>query len=409
MITDIYFSLEQSAPPAPFPQVEWDEAAHLIEECAENLLLTNDLTTLANWLEVLPVELVLAQPRLGLYRTLLLLISGRLEEVEPTLVTLEKTLDSYYLRFPETPVAERRKLAGEIAAVRSTQAILEHNLARTLHLSDKTRVELSSTGLSWWLTSIDLYLAASYRWNKNTVAVALSLSGTLATTIASKSLSCTLKILRFMAEFYYSQQDLRLAAVTCQHLLQLAGDKEGPYEVYRGYTVILLGKIAFNWNKLSEAGQLFQQGLELGVRLNHLDLVYKGYAHLSRLKKAQGDLEKSREFMDKVEQLEKDLTYRLRYLSRSYWAGLLAALHSGSGPVAEPAGYYPKETAPRLLNRQEIEIIHLLENDFSNREIASKMIVTENTVKYHLKRIFQKLQVNDRTQAVKRSRELRLI
>lgn len=408
MITDIYYSLDQSYPTQPFGNLEWVEAACLVEECAENLLLTNELNVLSNWLEALPPVLMAARPRLALYQSLILLICGRLEEIEPKLVELEATLPDYYGKYPQTPVSERRKLAGEIAAVRSTQAILEHNLAKTLHLSDQTRAELSSSGLSWWLTSIDLYLAASYHWNKNTVAVALSLSGTLATTIASKSLSCTLKVLRFMSEFYYSQQDLRLAAVTCQHLLQLAGDKDGPHEAYRGYTVILLGKVAFKWNKLSEAGQLFGQGLEIGQRLGHLDLTYKSYSQLIRLKKAQGDLEKAREYMDRVEAIEKEQTGRLSHLSRAIRSGLLAALHTGSGQTEEPV-LYATEATTRLLNKQELEIIHMLENDFSNREIASRMIVTENTVKYHLKRIFQKLQVNDRNQAVRRSRELRLI
>lgn len=410
MITDIYYSFEQNILELPNPKFEGDKAAQLVEECAENLILTNDLNTLSNWLEGLPPDLYHSRPQLSLYKTLILLISGKLDEVEQSLANLEFILEGYYARRPDTPAADRRKLAGEIAAIRSTLAILEHNLDRTIQLSDKTRAEMTSTGTSWWLTSIDLNLAAAYRWNKNTVAVALSLSSALATTIAHNSLACTLKVLRFMSEFYYSQGDLRLAATTCQHLLQLSAskDKDARYDVYRGYTTIALGKIAFKWNKLSEACHFFQQGLEIGLRLRHLDITYKCYSHLAQLKKAQSDLEMAHEFMNEIEQLEKQQSLKLPNFNRTFRTSLLAAWRSGSTLFPEPV-YYSSPVVPRLLNNQEIEIIHLLENEFSNREIATRMIVTENTVKYHLKRIFQKLQVNDRTQAVRRSRELHLI
>ena len=45
----------------------------------------------------------------------------------------------------------------------------------------------------------------------------------------------------------------------------------------------------------------------------------------------------------------------------------------------------------------------------SNREIADKVFVSENTVKTHLSRLFDKLDARRRTQAVERGKTLRLI
>ena len=45
----------------------------------------------------------------------------------------------------------------------------------------------------------------------------------------------------------------------------------------------------------------------------------------------------------------------------------------------------------------------------SNKEIARGLQLTENTVKFHLKKVFTKLQVKRRTQAVAKARELGLI
>jgi DNA-binding CsgD family transcriptional regulator len=58
---------------------------------------------------------------------------------------------------------------------------------------------------------------------------------------------------------------------------------------------------------------------------------------------------------------------------------------------------------------REHEILGLIAAGMSNREIGEKLFVSENTVKTHSSRLFEKLSVNRRTQAVQRAKELRLI
>ncbi|MDX2217469.1 MAG: LuxR C-terminal-related transcriptional regulator [Burkholderiales bacterium] len=61
------------------------------------------------------------------------------------------------------------------------------------------------------------------------------------------------------------------------------------------------------------------------------------------------------------------------------------------------------------LTPRELEMLGLIAQGLSNREIADKVFVSENTVKTHLARIFDKLDARRRTQAVERGRALRLI
>ncbi|HLO29389.1 MAG TPA: LuxR C-terminal-related transcriptional regulator, partial [Anaerolineales bacterium] len=61
------------------------------------------------------------------------------------------------------------------------------------------------------------------------------------------------------------------------------------------------------------------------------------------------------------------------------------------------------------LSERELEVLQLLAEGLSNKEIASQLIVAPGTIKQHLKSICRKLDVHGRMQAVRRGRELKLL
>ena len=61
------------------------------------------------------------------------------------------------------------------------------------------------------------------------------------------------------------------------------------------------------------------------------------------------------------------------------------------------------------ITRRELEILELMAQGMSNREIAEKLFVSENTVKTHSSRLFDKLGARRRTQAVQFGKEMGLI
>jgi DNA-binding CsgD family transcriptional regulator len=58
---------------------------------------------------------------------------------------------------------------------------------------------------------------------------------------------------------------------------------------------------------------------------------------------------------------------------------------------------------------RELEILELIAQGLSNREIAEKLFVSENTVKTHSSRVFDKLGAKRRTQAVQLGKEFGLL
>lgn len=61
------------------------------------------------------------------------------------------------------------------------------------------------------------------------------------------------------------------------------------------------------------------------------------------------------------------------------------------------------------ITRRELEILELIARGMSNREIAEKLFVSENTVKTHSSRVFDKLGAKRRTQAVQLGKEFGLL
>lgn len=76
---------------------------------------------------------------------------------------------------------------------------------------------------------------------------------------------------------------------------------------------------------------------------------------------------------------------------------VVAGGNSLSPEAAEKLTHY---IASGKLSDREIEVLGLISQGKSNKEIADLLFVTDNTVKMHVKKILLKLRANDRTQAV---------
>jgi len=120
-----------------------------------------------------------------------------------------------------------------------------------------------------------------------------------------------------------------------------------------------------------------------------------------------------------------DYRYLVLEHSLEIYGGLVAAVFSGLGIWLGLKLTRPKEIVvvrearPFVVNRakldalgitpREHETLTLIAAGLSNREIAEKLFVSENTVKTHSSRLFEKLNARRRTQAVQIAKESGLI
>ena len=116
--------------------------------------------------------------------------------------------------------------------------------------------------------------------------------------------------------------------------------------------------------------------------------------------------------------------------SMEIYGGLIAALFASLGiwlglkltrpgetvvvrevEVPAPVNFVRDESKVEALGLtpRELEILGFIAEGLSNKEIAERAYVSENTVKTHSSRVFEKLGARRRTQAVQLAKELRLI
>jgi LuxR family maltose regulon positive regulatory protein len=80
-------------------------------------------------------------------------------------------------------------------------------------------------------------------------------------------------------------------------------------------------------------------------------------------------------------------------------------------PIVQAEATPPKPAAHPLvdgLSHREVEVLRLIAQGLSNHEIGERLTLALDTVKGHNRKIFGKLQVQRRTEAVARARELGL-
>jgi DNA-binding CsgD family transcriptional regulator len=95
----------------------------------------------------------------------------------------------------------------------------------------------------------------------------------------------------------------------------------------------------------------------------------------------------------------------LAFLGLGVWVGARLFRRPPAGPF-EP-NLKVRETLG--VSDREFEVLTLLAEGRSNKEIANQLNVSPNTVKTHVARLFEKLEASRRTEAISRARELGMI
>ena len=190
------------------------------------------------------------------------------------------------------------------------------------------------------------------------------------------------------------------------------------------WSQIWLARIAFAQQQIDEARHLLEEGLAVALSMQDRLFITEGLEGLARVVVAQGEpawavrlwgaAEALREAMDAPiapidrSEYKKQVAGACRSLAetslRATWKDgrrmtpqqALAAhgVAPSSPPHAERAG-------AQSLTPRELDVLHLLANGLSNKEIAEQLLLSTATINSYLRTIYGKLGVSSRTQAIR--------
>jgi len=92
-----------------------------------------------------------------------------------------------------------------------------------------------------------------------------------------------------------------------------------------------------------------------------------------------------------------------------YLSKLLAAFEAEKRKSEDKHELSPAKLLIEPLSQRELEILQLIAQGLSNHEVCERLFLAVDTVKGHNRRIFEKLHVQRRTEAIARARELGLL
>jgi LuxR family maltose regulon positive regulatory protein len=238
----------------------------------------------------------------------------------------------------------------------------------------------------------------------------------------------------WQARLWLAQDELEAASQWARDRgLLSAGEPKPPHEL--GYfpliECVVLARILLAQERLDESSKLLQRLLEAaeaGERTSRVieilvlqALAFQGGGDTAR---AMAVLERAltlaepegfvRSFVDEGPAMVRLLHEAVsRGMAPGYIARLLAALGDATKDerrrqLLRPSSFLASSLVEPLSER-EIEVLQLIAEGLSNREIASRLFISLNTVKAHTRNIYGKLGVRSRTQAVAEARALGIL
>jgi len=208
------------------------------------------------------------------------------------------------------------------------------------------------------------------------------------------------------------------------------------FEVFPGYGDLARARALTRGGRAEEALALATQIYSSARKVDGIGLMVEARSTEALICREQGDLDRALDALADALTLGEVEGYTRTYLDRdrpmaqlleaaaargikpAYVSRLLAEFNfpESVGPVAPRDPASPRDSAPsphqplvEPLSSRELEILHLIAQGLSNRQIGERLFLALSTVKGHNGNIYGKLQVRSRTEAVARARELGIL
>jgi len=226
---------------------------------------------------------------------------------------------------------------------------------------------------------------------------------------AIKEYKEALRIYPSLDDFYWVNMRIGLCHMALQQydraieafqMCRRSGEESGEH-VKLGWSILNIGDTLLLQHLAQEAEAHLERALTLFLETGTQFGILWAYYSLARTAEKLGQRLRAKEFTTLAGELARRLqsaswTERIDNLERSF------SVQSAS--QAQPT----LAALPEPFSSRELEILKLLKSELSGPEIAARLVVSMNTIRFHTKNIYRKLGVNSRLEAIRRAKELGL-
>ena len=283
--------------------------ARLVEKYAPEMLQQNKYNLLSSWIEALPEEIIISSASLCVYKSWTRHWVGLRDGGEDYLLIAEN-LRSEYLdgnigKFYTSGQLDENSLPGYVSAVRSHYAVINEDI-QGAKVEAQYALDLLPEDDYYTRGSAAVALGAAH-WGSGDVVEAekaFMIS-------ASNNIKGGFDIRAASSLCYASMQQIKQARLleaqeTLQEALQLASAPGGRYYPVAGYPMVKMAELFCEWNRLEEARQLVDEGVELCTQLGHVDLQAEGLIASVRVSIAEGNYTQAKQIIAKIDHMSRE-------------------------------------------------------------------------------------------------------
>ncbi len=365
------------------------------------------MNTAIHWLESLPPDLIHRSPPLGIAYCWTLFVRGNHGRIPHYLEGVVEAFDRLAAAGP-IPLenVEHHMVMHQVSLLRSVMACYRDDANAAIKHTEQVLAVISQIRENLGPAFVDLAYGASYLQMGYNYLSAGDLEQAAAyfgqSIVYSRSSGNFIAMggaIFELTRIRLQQGRLPEAEAICREALTLAEQPEHAGWPAFCFVHIALADALRTSKRFDKARKHLQQGLELGQRGGHV--LYLAHAHIvdAQLHHAQGDTAAALAAWQEVERLAATLDN--------------PTFHRLLGKLSKELGIRPSSPAAQALveplSKREMEVLRLICNGLSNREIAGELVIALDTVKRHASNIYGKMGVKRRAQAILKARELGLI
>jgi LuxR family transcriptional regulator, maltose regulon positive regulatory protein len=365
------------------------EASRLITLHWYEYLQRGRIETVAGWLDTLGDEAVRGDPGLSLTKAWIAVNTGLLEEVGRWIETAESGLG------PDGDGIGSAALESGVASLNEIHRYMAGDVRRAVEAGRRS-VERGETP---WRPIGCPVLGIALFWSGQPAEAAAELTDAIEQARSAGNHLAVVHASGGLAAINAEEGDLQEADRVAQAALLLAEERSLAEHWATTMARVVHGRALENQGLLAEADDAIERGTELSQR--GVAAMEIAYSLLSRAeaRQLQGDPRGAA-----------DLAAEARtVVERCPDPGILREMLARTERrlhLASRRRPVDRDTPADELTDRERAVLRLLPSELSQREIASTLYVSLNTVKTHARSIYRKLNVDTRDEAVARAREL---